>query len=417
MCERGDAERMAGGTIDVENLLRRRRGLGDPAECRHATRFLQASLKLARARGVANLIVVHRPSDFAASGSDGSVTARITEGLLADCETLVCFAQADSELAGRETALRPLGLRDETCLAPPQGGRALARRGQAVPRRAPALPDRARHGRYRCHARQRLLVIGVDRRRRTTRSSGSPLDLHVERRVLLVGGVVIAAAAVVWLSSGVASVVSGHGVHDVRLSEAVRLLFAVAAHPADPSSAFPQRLHADVPSAAAFWLVVAGVVLVALTIGFASSRAVRRPRPRKRGAQANPGWAGAQDLAPLLVARPSRGRLVVGRFGNSLVATETGHSLLVVGPTQSGKTTGLAIPAILDWDGPVVATSVKSDLVASTATERARVGLVSVYDPLAVSGGRRASWSPLIAATTWLGAREGRGVALLGATR
>ncbi len=65
-----------------------------------ATRFLQASLKLARARGVANLIVVHRPSDFAASGSDGSVTARIAEGLLADCETLVCFAQADSELAG-----------------------------------------------------------------------------------------------------------------------------------------------------------------------------------------------------------------------------------------------------------------------------------------------------------------------------
>ncbi len=65
-----------------------------------ATRFLQASLKLARARGVANLIVVHRPSDFAASGSEGSVTARIAEGLLADCETVVCFAQADSELAG-----------------------------------------------------------------------------------------------------------------------------------------------------------------------------------------------------------------------------------------------------------------------------------------------------------------------------
>jgi type IV secretion system protein VirD4 len=249
-------------------------------------------------------------------------------------------------------------------------------------------------------------VIGVDRRRRTTRSSGPPLDLRFERRVLLVGGVVIAAAAVVWLSTGVASVVSGHGIHDVRLSEAVRLLFAVAAHPADPSSAFPQRLHADVPSAAAFWLVVAGVVLVALTIGFASSRAVRRPHPKKRAARVKPGWAGAHELAPLLVARTSRGRLVVGRFGKSLVATETGHSLLVVGPTQSGKTTGLAIPAILDWDGPVVATSVKSDLVASTATERARVGPVSVYDPLAISGGPRASWSPLIAATTWLGARR-----------
>jgi type IV secretory pathway VirB4 component len=65
-----------------------------------ATRFLQASLKLARARGVANVIVVHRASDFSACGSDGGVTATIAEGLLADCETLVCFAQADAELAG-----------------------------------------------------------------------------------------------------------------------------------------------------------------------------------------------------------------------------------------------------------------------------------------------------------------------------
>jgi type IV secretory pathway VirB4 component len=64
-----------------------------------AARFLQASLKLARARGVANVIVAHRASDFSATDSAGSVSARIAEGLLADCETLVCFAQADSELA------------------------------------------------------------------------------------------------------------------------------------------------------------------------------------------------------------------------------------------------------------------------------------------------------------------------------
>lgn len=38
-------------------------------------RFLQASFKLARARGVANIVVVHRVSDFAASGSAGSLSA------------------------------------------------------------------------------------------------------------------------------------------------------------------------------------------------------------------------------------------------------------------------------------------------------------------------------------------------------
>ena len=48
--------------------------------------------------------------------------------------------------------------------------------------------------------------------------------------------------------------------------------------------------------------------------------------------------------------------------------------MLVLGPTQSGKTTGLAIPALLEWEGPVVATSVKGDLVASTRGFRALHG-------------------------------------------
>jgi len=72
-----------------------------------AARFLQASFKLARARGVANIVVVHRISDFAASGPAGSVTVRLAEGLVADCETVVCFAQNDAEVPG---ARRLLGL-------------------------------------------------------------------------------------------------------------------------------------------------------------------------------------------------------------------------------------------------------------------------------------------------------------------
>jgi hypothetical protein len=70
-------------------------------------RFLQASFKLARARGVANIVVTHRVSDFAASGPAGSVTAQLAEGLVADCETVVCYAQADAEAPG---AARLLGL-------------------------------------------------------------------------------------------------------------------------------------------------------------------------------------------------------------------------------------------------------------------------------------------------------------------
>jgi type IV secretion system protein VirD4 len=92
------------------------------------------------------------------------------------------------------------------------------------------------------------------------------------------------------------------------------------------------------------------------------------------------------------------------------VALEKGHSLLVVGPTQSGKTSGLAVPAILEWAGPVVATSVKTDLVAATRAARARRGRVAVYDPVAVAvavaGGERAAWSPLAGVDGWANARR-----------
>jgi type IV secretory pathway VirB4 component len=73
-------------------------------------RFLQSSWKLARARGIANLAVVHRASDLAAVGGAGSVTTRLAEGLIADSETVVCYAQPAAELPGLAAAL---GLSEE----------------------------------------------------------------------------------------------------------------------------------------------------------------------------------------------------------------------------------------------------------------------------------------------------------------
>lgn len=73
-------------------------------------RFLQSSWKLARSRGIANVAVVHRVSDLAASGGTGSPESRIAEGLVADSETIVCYAQPPSELTAAGAAL---GLSDE----------------------------------------------------------------------------------------------------------------------------------------------------------------------------------------------------------------------------------------------------------------------------------------------------------------
>jgi type IV secretion system protein VirD4 len=100
-------------------------------------------------------------------------------------------------------------------------------------------------------------------------------------------------------------------------------------------------------------------------------------------------------------------RLVLGRVGRTVVACEARHSVLVLGPTQSGKTTGLAIPALLEWDGPVLATSVKGDLVATTRAWRADRGQTWVYDPSASAGaGPTSRWSPLQESVTWSGAQR-----------
>jgi hypothetical protein len=60
-------------------------------------RWTQANFKLARALGVANIIVVHRISDLRAAGADGSAEEKLAAGLLADSETRVVFGQSRSE--------------------------------------------------------------------------------------------------------------------------------------------------------------------------------------------------------------------------------------------------------------------------------------------------------------------------------
>lgn len=69
--------------------------------------WLQASFKLARARGLQNLAVLHRLSDLAAVGGEGSQQERVSRGLLSDVETAVMYRQSHSEL---EATKRFLGL-------------------------------------------------------------------------------------------------------------------------------------------------------------------------------------------------------------------------------------------------------------------------------------------------------------------
>jgi type IV secretion system protein VirD4 len=130
-------------------------------------------------------------------------------------------------------------------------------------------------------------------------------------------------------------------------------------------------------------------------------------RASRNGGGRGARWARHRDLRALLVppdAAPP-GRLLLGtaagRWRPAGVATEPAQSLVVVGPTQSGKTTSLAVPAILGWRGPVVAASVKSDLLHRTLGTCTRRGRVWCLDPSGATTARRSTWSPLIGCTEW----------------
>lgn len=97
---------------------------------------------------------------------------------------------------------------------------------------------------------------------------------------------------------------------------------------------------------------------------------------------------------------------MLGRARGRLLAAESRQSVVVIAPTQSLKTTGLAVPAILEWDGPVLAASVKSDLLRDTLTHRLTLGETFVFDPTGSTGMTSSGWSPLSACTDWQGAQR-----------
>jgi type IV secretory pathway TraG/TraD family ATPase VirD4 len=108
------------------------------------------------------------------------------------------------------------------------------------------------------------------------------------------------------------------------------------------------------------------------------------------------------------------GRIILGRrdrwrdllLAKILLAVEQCHSVLCFGPPGSWKTHGLVIPAILEWQGPLVATSIKPDVLRATLAHRAALGEVWVYDPLALSGVPGAQWTPLAYCQTYAKAKR-----------
>jgi type IV secretion system protein VirD4 len=131
------------------------------------------------------------------------------------------------------------------------------------------------------------------------------------------------------------------------------------------------------------------------------ARAGRRPT-RTRAAR----FASRGDLSALRVRRPEPGRVTLGVHHRAMIACEPRASVMIVGPSQSGKTTGIVVPAVLEWDGPALSTSIKSDVVHDTHRAREARGEVAVFDPTGSTALPHTPWSPLAAASSWEGARR-----------
>jgi type IV secretion system protein VirD4 len=232
------------------------------------------------------------------------------------------------------------------------------------------------------------------------------------------------AALVVWATGEVAGRLSSGRWPQVELEQVPDILVRLPSCLTDPKGAWPPAPASLLPGPVRLYGLAALLLVLLAGAGWAGLHGWRRVRSlgvaagsariqvrgrwgpfgrRPQGAR----WATAGDLRRLRVRKPGDGRLVLGRVGQALVATEARQSVLVLGPTQTGKTTGLAIPALLEWPGPVVATSVKGDLVAHTRGYRAQLGTTWVFDPTATAGvGPSDGWSPLQEATTWNAAQR-----------
>ena len=236
------------------------------------------------------------------------------------------------------------------------------------------------------------------------RDRRDPFAEHATDAVwLTLGAVLLAAGLLVWTVGQVAALLFGaHHFLPMPAEDMAGVLWNLPGHLDDPAQAWPRSVRWMLPGPvgmyAALVLVVWGPVL-----GLGLLVRALRPRARRERKAKGARWASLWQLRRLVVTGPRAGRIVLGRrdrwrdllVGKVLLAVEQCHSVLCFGPPGSFKTHALVIPAALEWQGGLVATSIKPDVLRATLAHRARLGEVWVYDPLGLSGVPAAQWTPL----------------------
>jgi type IV secretion system protein VirD4 len=239
-----------------------------------------------------------------------------------------------------------------------------------------------------------------------------PLD----QMLLIAIAVLLGATFMLWLTGQVSGFVNSGHWPKVSLPEMGVVVTKVPRHPLDPAAAWPKGARQLLPGPVLFWatfMILLAILATAWVYLSAALRSARRrigrsmvvERQTAPADQVGPaGWARPQLFRELYVRAPTPWRVTLGRVNGRLVAAEPLQSVIALGPTQSQKTSGLVIPAILEWDGPVLAAGVKPDLIGSTIGRRWQKGEVFLYDPAGTTGMEANTWTPLSRCDRWEGA-------------
>lgn len=184
-------------------------------------------------------------------------------------------------------------------------------------------------------------------------------------------------------------------------------------HLSDPRLAWRTVDRASLPGPVPLWAVIIGTQLLLVGVVVGVFRLARRFQVGTAGRHANPSRAN-RAMVERTMGRKAVSRHTTALYGKAVAArreplglgvdTATGVKLyaksedyvLAIGVPRVGKGEGFVIPAVLRHRGPAVVTATRHDTYMDTATARARLGPIFVFDPQdLVPDAEKLRWNPV----------------------
>ncbi|MFI5527006.1 type IV secretory system conjugative DNA transfer family protein [Kitasatospora sp. NPDC051853] len=234
------------------------------------------------------------------------------------------------------------------------------------------------------------------------------LDGPADYLIVLLIIVVVTVTVGTWTTGQVAGLITHLAWPDAEFGDAFAIAQHVPHHLDNPKAAWPEQARPDLPGPLGF-AVAAGIVACAmLTAGVVVLRRLRRTR-QVRGFASPAQLAKTMSAAAVVkrgpIVRPAlRGRRIkpadvavqIGRTAaGMLLWLCVESSVLMLAAPRQGKTSQVIIPWIKAWQGPLLITSVRGDVLDATALIRRRLGPALAMTPTGmVEWPDQVQWSP-----------------------